>query len=83
MHFQEKTAAASTRVSQLFFSEDVTSGIFVSHSEYKRHGQPDTTFATDNIVSRIAASERDRHILTVARLADGAMLASKVVTVTS
>lgn len=81
VHFQVTSGTTSYRVSQLFFPEDVTQEIFASHSEYSSYGQPDTLFATDNIMSGIATAERDRHILTVARMTDGAMLASKVVTV--
>lgn len=81
VHFQVKNGATSYRVSQLFFPEDVTAAIFTSHVDYKSYGQPDTLFATDNIMSGISADSRDRHILTVARMSDGVMLASKVVTV--
>lgn len=81
IHFQVKTATTSYRVSQLFFPEDITTAIFASHAEYSSAGQPDTTFANDNIMAGIATAQRDRHIFTVARMTDGAMLASKVVTV--
>lgn len=82
IHFQVKQGATSYRVSQLFFPEAVTSAIFASHAEYAGYGQPDTTFSDDNIIAGIASADRDRHVLTVARMTDGAMLASKVVTVT-
>lgn len=81
VHFQIKSGNTSTRVSQLFFPEDITSEIFASHADYASFGQPDTTFSNDNIMSGIASSERLRHILEVQRTSDGAMLASKVVTV--
>lgn len=81
IHFQVKTGSTTYRVSQLFFPEDVTQAIFASHSDYASYGQPDTTFSNDNIMARIAAAERDRHILTVTRMTDGVMLASKVVSV--
>ena len=81
VHFQVKQGSTSYRVSQLFFPEEVTAAIFSSHAEYASFGQPDTTFTTDNIMAGIAAAARDRHLLTVARMPDGAMLASKVVTV--
>lgn len=82
VHFQVKQGATSYRVSQLFFPEAVTSAVFASHAEYVAYGQPDTTFSNDNIIAGIASADRDRHVLTVARMTDGAMLASKVVTVT-
>lgn len=81
IHFQVKRGGTSYRISQLFFPEDVTEEIFASHEEYAGYGQPDTTFANDNVIAAIPAAQRDRHILTVARMSDGAMLASKVVTV--
>lgn len=81
VHFQVKDSNQSYRVSQLFFPEDITAAIFTSHSDYKGAGQPDTTFANDNVLAAVPSAQRDRHILTVARMSDGAMLASKVVTV--
>lgn len=82
IHFQISSGGTTYRVSQLFFPEDITQDIFANHGEYAAYGQPNTTFANDNIMSGIPASSRDRHILEVARMTDGAMLASKVVTVT-
>ena len=81
IHFQVKDANRSYRVSQLFFPEDVTEDIFANHGEYAPYGQPDTSFATDSIVGAIPSAERDRLILTVARMTDGAMLASKTVAI--
>ena len=81
IHFQVKDASRTYRVSQLFFPEDVTEDIFANHPEYSPYGQPDTTFADDGIVAGIPAAERDRLILTIARMSDGAMLASQVVAV--
>jgi protocatechuate 3,4-dioxygenase beta subunit len=81
IHFQVKSGSTSYRVSQLFFPEAITTEIFASHPEYSGFGQPNTTFANDNIVGGIASSELDDLVLTVARMSDGAMLASKIVTV--
>lgn len=81
IHFQIKVGATTTRVSQLFFPEDVTAGIFASHREYLSYGQPNTTFANDNIIAGIAQAARANHILEIARMTDGAMLAAKVVAV--
>jgi len=83
VHFQIKVGNASTKVSQLFFPESITSAIFASHPEYASYGQPDTTFATDNIMAGLSTAEQARAILDVARMTDGAMLASKTVTVTA
>jgi protocatechuate 3,4-dioxygenase beta subunit len=83
IHFQVKMGATTTRVSQLFFPEDITAAIFASHAEYKSYGQPNTVFANDNIIGAIASAERSKLIFDVAKMTDGAMLASKTVTVTA
>ncbi|MDQ3335648.1 MAG: protocatechuate 3,4-dioxygenase [Myxococcota bacterium] len=82
IHFQVKNGATTYRVSQLFFPEALTAEIFATHSEYKPFGAPNTTNTTDNIVSAIPAASRSRLICEYARMTDGAMLASKTVTVT-
>ena len=81
IHFQVKSGNTSYRVSQLFFPEDVTRGIFANHVDYREFGQPNTTFSNDGIIAPITGDARSRLILDVARMTDGAMLASKVVTV--
>lgn len=81
IHFQVKSGNISTRISQLFFPEDVTEDVFANHSEYRGFGQPDTVFSTDNIMAAIPQAQRSRLVFDVARMSDGAMLASKVVTV--
>lgn len=81
IHFQVARGATSTRVSQVFFPEDLTQEIFADHADYAEFGQPDTVFTTDGVMAAIPPSDRARHVLTVARMSDGAMLASKVVTV--
>ena len=82
IHIQILTNGASTRVSQLFFPEDVTTAIFAMHPDYAAFGQPDTSFASDGVVRAIPIASRAPLVLDVARMTDGAMLASKVVTVT-
>ena len=81
IHFQVKNGATSYRISQLFFPEDVTSGIFANHVDYREFGQPNTTFSNDSVIAPITGDARARLIFDVARMTDGAMLASKVVTV--
>lgn len=81
IHFQVKNGATSYRVSQLFFPEDITTAIFTGHRDYKGFGQPDTTFSNDNIIAPITGDARTRLVFDIARMTDGAMLASKVVTV--
>jgi protocatechuate 3,4-dioxygenase beta subunit len=81
VHFQIKVGGQSTRISQLFFPEAITTGIFAVHPEYRGFGQPDTTLATDGPLAGLSQAERDRLTFTIARMTDGAMLASKVITV--
>lgn len=81
IHFQIQMGATTTKVSQLFFPEGLTAQIFGAHPDYKPYGQPDTTNTTDNIVAAIPAAQRARVICEYARMTDGAMLASKTVTV--
>lgn len=81
IHFQVTQGSTVYRVSQLFFPEEVTREVFSKHDDYLDYGQPDTVFSSDNIMAGISATERERHILAVARMTDGSMLASKVVTV--
>jgi protocatechuate 3,4-dioxygenase beta subunit len=83
IHFQVSSGATTYRISQLFFPEDVTEGIFATHVDYAGFGQPDTSLANDGVLDTVASTERPRLFLEVARMTDGAMLASKVVTVTS
>jgi len=81
IHFQVKSGSTTYRVSQLFFPEDVTEDVFATHGDYASFGQPDTVVSDDNIMSGIPAAGRDALTVTVARMTDGAMLASKVLTV--
>lgn len=81
IHFEVLDANSSYRISQLFFPEDITEDIFENHPEYSPFGFPDTGFANDGVISRIPGGELEPLILDVARMSDGAMLASKVLTV--
>lgn len=82
IHFQVYDGDTTYRISQLGFPAETTREIFGGEPIYSGYGQPDTTFAADNIFGRVSADERARLIFDVARMSDGAMLASKVVTVT-
>jgi protocatechuate 3,4-dioxygenase beta subunit len=82
IHFQVTSGSTTYKVSQLFFPEDLTQAIFASHPEYTQYGQPDTTFANDMVMSGIPTADRTRNVVEYARMTDGAMLASKTVTVT-
>lgn len=81
IHFQVVADGQSTRISQLTFPDATITEIFASHPDYAEYGQPDTAVATDNIFSRVSADEQAALVLDVARMPDGAMLASKVVAV--
>jgi protocatechuate 3,4-dioxygenase beta subunit len=83
IHFQVTSGGTTYKISQLFFPEDLTASIFSAHPEYKTYGQPDTTFATDMVMEGIAAADRAKNLLDYARMTDGAMLASKTITVTT
>lgn len=67
------TAGGKSFTSQLVFDDALVAEIFASHAEYKEFGQPDTTSSTDNVVKASPSS----YVLAVARMTDGAMMASK------
>lgn len=81
IHFQVSVGATVYKVSQLFFPESLTADIFANHIEYMPYGQPDTTLAMDNVMSAIPMGARASNILEWAQMTDGAMLASKTITV--
>lgn len=81
IHFQVRDGANEYRVSQLFFPAELIESIFADHPDYSAYGQPDTRLADDNIAARIDPAGQAALTLAVSRMADGAMLASKVVTV--
>lgn len=67
--------------SQLFFDDTITEEIFAAHPEYAEFGQPDTLNDDDNIIA--GADDLPNYILDIARMPDGAMLASKVLGIRS
>lgn len=76
-HFAVRDGDTTLGVSQLFFPEDLTRGIFASHPDYSPFGQPDTPWSLDGVIRGMPAPDRPRHTLDIARMTDGAMLASK------
>lgn len=72
------TVGSSSFTSQLVFDDALVAELFASHPDYAEFGQPDTTNVSDNIVGRV---DRAPHTLATARMSDGAMLASKQITV--
>lgn len=81
IHFQVKDANRSYQISQLYFPLVLSAEIFRDHPVYQVFGQPDTTNRTDGIARQ--APELGLLTLDVARMEDGAMLASKTVAVMS
>jgi len=81
IHFQVVANGVATRVSQLFFAEDLAAEVFATHPDYTEYGQPDTPNAADGIFQAIPVAQREALILDVARMPDDAMLASKTVAV--
>lgn len=84
IHFQVRDAGGTNyKISQLFFPESLTQSIFASHVDYTAFGQPNTPNSRDGVWNNVPAADRDRLMLDIARMTDGAMLASKVVAVTA
>ncbi len=81
IHFQVSEGARTFRVSQVYFPEEITTDIFAEHPDYSPYGQPDTVFDTDGILRQLPVDEREAVVLDVAQMSDGAMLASKTLTV--
>lgn len=79
IHFQVKVGAESRVVSQVFFPPELTQDVFANHPEYKEFGQPDTTFAKDTVIG--GEADLTPYLVTVKKMSDGALLASKVVTI--
>ncbi len=80
IHFQVRLDGNEYVVSQLFFPEDITADIFSTLAGYVDRGQPDTTHTTDTVLGGTDASP---YIVNVARMSDGAMLASKTIVLRS
>lgn len=81
VHFEVRDETTLRLVSQLFFAEEIVNDIFTNHEEYVPYGQPDSITSTDDIMISIPEENRNDHILSVAHMTDGAMLASAVVTI--
>ena len=81
IHFRVDVSDTEYVTSQLFFTDALVAEIFSSHALYSPYGQPDTSLTTDNVIGR--TSDKSPYLLDTARMADGAMLASKLVTIRS
>jgi len=76
IHFTVRVGGQEYVTSQLFFPQALVAEIFSTHGSYTEFGQPDTTNATDGIYSADGELE-------TAQMADGAMLAWKVLVLRS
>lgn len=81
VHFQVVREGRSSHVSQLFVPDALTREVFASHPDYAPFGQPDTSLAADGISRAISADALALLTLDVARMADGALLASQTLLV--
>lgn len=79
IHVRVTVGGSDYLVTQLFFPDAINAEIFASHPDYTSYGPPDTTNASDGIFG--GAANASRYVVDVARMSDGAMLASKVIAV--
>jgi protocatechuate 3,4-dioxygenase beta subunit len=77
IHVSVAIGGSTYVVTQLYFPDSVNQQVFASHADYMTFGQPDRTNTSDGIFGGTA--NKDRYIVDVARMSDGAMLASKVI----
>ena len=80
IHFRVVIDDAQYLVSQLFFDDGLNEEILSNHPDYG-FGPPDTTNETDGIFGDV--DDKAPYLLDVARMPDGAMLASKVIAIRS
>jgi protocatechuate 3,4-dioxygenase beta subunit len=78
-HAGEQTTLHSVATTQLFFPEELTKAIFTSADGYKQHGQPDTYFANDNVLSGV--TDVTAYVFDVMRMPNGSLLASKTIAI--
>lgn len=81
VHFQVTLADSTWVVSQLIWDDALVDEICGSHPDYAEFGQPDTTSANDTVFG--GTDDIEAYTFEVERMADGAMLAYKTITVKS
>ncbi len=79
VHFRVRRGGEQFVVSQVFFPSDLVEEIFGTVEGYVEAGQPDTPNERDGFLPR----DQDPFLVTVARMDDGAMLASKTIALRS
>ena len=81
IHFRVMLGEQQYLVSQLFFDDALNEEVCTGHPEYADRGAPNTTNVSDGILGDEA--DKSPYLLETERMADGAMLAWKVVAVRS
>ncbi|MEM9461445.1 MAG: protocatechuate 3,4-dioxygenase [Myxococcota bacterium] len=81
IHFRVVINGVDHLVSQLYFDDALNDEICTTHPEYADRGVPDTTNVTDLIIGSV--DDLSPYVFETQRMADGAMLASKLVTIRS
>lgn len=79
IHFRVVVDGNDHLISQLFFDDALNEEICTTHPDYDEFGSPDTLNTTDGIIGDVG--DLAPYLLETARMADGAMLASKVVAI--
>jgi protocatechuate 3,4-dioxygenase beta subunit len=81
IHFRVVIGDSDYLVSQLFFDDALNTEICTTHPDYAAAGAPNTQNGNDNVIGGVA--DLSPYVLDTARMADGAMLASKVIAIRS
>lgn len=81
IHFRVTLDGQSYLISQLFFAEALSEEIFASHPDYTAFGQPDTLNGNDGVIG--GEDDLSPYLLDTERMADGALLAWKLVALRS
>jgi protocatechuate 3,4-dioxygenase beta subunit len=79
IHFVVRVDGAETIVSQVFFPEDITAGIFNNITPYQPFGQPDTSLASDSVIG--GETDLSGSLLNVKQMSDGVMVATKTIAI--
>ena len=78
IHFIVTANGHTTATSQLFFDEALNTAVYTQHGSYSARGNKDTTNARDNVAAGLTLSSV---VMTVSQQSDGALLASKAITI--
>ena len=65
---------------QVAFDEELIQDVFSSHPDYIAHGQPDTSYATDNV---FPSANVDDYLMNTQQMDDGVLLAWKTIVIRS